>query len=538
MTIDPSSSPAFDPDERLFNPDSALTVLSSLIVVMPKGTRKEIHLAHYSVKEYLSSPRATQSLASRFTIGYLQANERIMQSCLCYIICAKTACTETEWSHVDSNLERALQCTDVGPDRSIYQIKSKFPLLGYACTKWFLHAGSAKTESVMQLAAQFLDSEGDVNFWTNFFDPDDYGLVLDQRLQRHKEPNRRRSSIYLAASLGLGDLVTFLLDNGAKPDTKGGKYGNALQVASLKTHTGIVTALLTAGADVNAEAGLLGNALQAACLAGTAEIVTLLVRAGADVDLEGYFPCMLGAVVGSFNPNPDVVLEILRHGTQGLDVRASSPYLDRRSRAREHLPKRVRIYPAQRDAARWLLRWAVIKGHDAVVQELLTGYPVVELLDLIDSKEPNLGTYNAGNSYRPDKSSLFEAVFYQRDKVVKQIVKHIFGIENFLEAISERDDEGRSALYWACFKRSEPTVRLLLMHGADIHHEGPWGWTPRYWAFTRNDQSMLDILNIACSSKSCSKCAHVEATARAEMARLAKNGRGFVLHDLTEEVGG
>ena len=174
------------------------------------------------------------------------------------------------------------------------QIKSKFPLLDYACTKWFLHAGTAKTESVMQLAAQFLSSEGEVNFWTKFFDPDDYGLGLDRRFQCNKEPNRR-SSIYLAASLGLGDLVTFLLDNGAKPDTKGGRYGNALQVASLKSHTGIVTALLTAGADVNAKAGLFGNALQAACLAGTAEIVTLLFRAGADVDLEGYFTCALGA---------------------------------------------------------------------------------------------------------------------------------------------------------------------------------------------------------------------------------------------------
>lgn len=551
MTIEPSSSPAFDPDERLFNPESALTLLSSLIVVVPKGTRKEIHLAHYSVKEYLSSPRASQSSASRFTIGHLQANERIMESCLHYMMCAKAACTEIERPHVDDGLERALKYTDIRPDPWKLQLKSRFPLLDYACTKWFFHAGAAKTESVMQLAAQFLDSEDDVNFWTRFFDPDEDGLMLDGGLKRHKEPNGSRASIYFAACLGLGDLVAFLLGNGADPNTKGGKYGNALQVASLKTHAGIVSTLLGAGANVNAKVGLLGNALQAACLSGSTEIVTLLVRAGADLNMEGYFPCTLGAVVGSLNPNPDVVLGILRHST--FDAQAPTPYSDYqywRSQAqgwevqKEPLPLeysrssvRTRFYVPTEDTRRWLLRWAVIKGHHAVARELLTRYPMVKLFDLTGLKQSTSGIYNVAISYRPNKSLLFEAVFYQRDNVVEKIMGLLFDSDNS-QAISEQDDEGRSALYWACFKRSERTARLLLSNGADIHVEGPWGWTPRYWAFTRNDQSMLDLLNTACDSKSCSRCTHVEVVARAEMARLAKPAYSLVLYDLNVEMRG
>lgn len=46
MTIDPKSSSAFDPNERLFNPESTLTVLSSLTAVMPKGAKREILLGH------------------------------------------------------------------------------------------------------------------------------------------------------------------------------------------------------------------------------------------------------------------------------------------------------------------------------------------------------------------------------------------------------------------------------------------------------------------------------------------------------------
>lgn len=115
----------------------------------------------------------------------------------------------------------------------------------------------------------------------------------------------------MATCLGLEDLVGYLLDGGAKPDAKGGKYRNALQVASLKSQVDIVNALLGACANANVHGGLVGNPLQAACLAGSEEIVRLLLSAGANLTSMGYYPSALAAVVGSLNPNPDVVLLIL-----------------------------------------------------------------------------------------------------------------------------------------------------------------------------------------------------------------------------------
>jgi ankyrin repeat protein len=58
--------------------------------------------------------------------------------------------------------------------------------------------------------------------------------------------------------------VKLLLENGAEVNAKGGKYGNALQAASLKDNEAIVKLLLENGAEVNAEGGEYGNALQAA----------------------------------------------------------------------------------------------------------------------------------------------------------------------------------------------------------------------------------------------------------------------------------
>lgn len=76
----------------------------------------------------------------------------------------------------------------------------------------------------------------------------------------------------------------------------------------------------------------------------------------------------------------------------------------------------------------------------------------------------------------------------------------------------------------------------LLELGVDIHAEGPWRWTSRYWAITRNDQTLLKILVDACRGKRCSRCAHVEATAPAEKVRLAAIGRYSLLKPGNKEL--
>ena len=143
--------------------------------------------------------------------------------------------------------------------------------------------------------------------------------ALPRLIKRHIDYFTTASPpIYLATCLSLRDVVKGLLDTGANVNEPGGKHGNALQAASLKSHSEIVMSLLQKGANVNLRGGRFGNALQAACFGGNMEIVRHLIKAGAEIDLEGHFGSTLEAVERSSNPNPQIVMELLRHGATNI----------------------------------------------------------------------------------------------------------------------------------------------------------------------------------------------------------------------------
>ena len=67
-------------------------------------------------------------------------------------------------------------------------------------------------------------------------------------------------------------MVKLLLDKGADVNAQGGRYGNALYVASERGHEQVVKLLLDKGADVSAEGRRYDNALQAASAKGHEEV--------------------------------------------------------------------------------------------------------------------------------------------------------------------------------------------------------------------------------------------------------------------------
>ncbi|KAJ5962621.1 hypothetical protein N7501_007562 [Penicillium viridicatum] len=90
----------------------------------------------------------------------------------------------------------------------------------------------------------------------------------------------RAATVYGQSS----EIVQKLLDAGADVNAQGGRYGNALQAATVGKNSEIVQKLLNASADVNAQGGEYGNALQAATVYGqSSEIVQKLLDAGADI---------------------------------------------------------------------------------------------------------------------------------------------------------------------------------------------------------------------------------------------------------------
>ena len=108
---------------------------------------------------------------------------------------------------------------------------------------------------------------------------------------------------------------TFVLTQGTlyKVSALGGKYGNALQAASINGHLSTVQLLLELGVDVNAQGGLLGNALQAASYNGSPEVVQLLLDRGADVNAQGgqYGNALQAAICKS---NTEAIWQLLGRG--------------------------------------------------------------------------------------------------------------------------------------------------------------------------------------------------------------------------------
>ncbi|KAJ7233286.1 ankyrin repeat-containing domain protein [Mycena haematopus] len=129
--------------------------------------------------------------------------------------------------------------------------------------------------------------------------------------------------LYIAASLGIGQIVWKLLESGADVNTQGGEYGNALQAASYGKHIEIVCLLLESGADVNAQGGYFGNALQAASRWGHIKIVCLLLESGANVNVQGgVYGNALQAT--SLEGSIEIVRLLLE---SGADVNAQGGYL-------------------------------------------------------------------------------------------------------------------------------------------------------------------------------------------------------------------
>ncbi|OWT42644.1 Pfs, NACHT and Ankyrin domain protein [Pochonia chlamydosporia 170] len=234
----------FDVKRRLFRETDVLNYCPSLVTVV-HATDKELHLAHFSVKEYL--------------LGEIQFN----------ITTASTSITITCLTYL----------TDINGSHD--EIKRDFPMARYAAEVWAGHAALAQTsKDAVQATVRFLQNEVTFQRWARLYQPD---------LPRaYDQGPPRGSRLYYACFLGLVASARDLIGKGAEVNAQGGgHYGNALCAASVGGHRETVQLLLDKGAEVNAQGGDHGNALCAASLGGHQEIVQLLLDKGAEVNAQG-----------------------------------------------------------------------------------------------------------------------------------------------------------------------------------------------------------------------------------------------------------
>ncbi|KAJ5776749.1 NACHT nucleoside triphosphatase [Penicillium nucicola] len=273
-----NGSQGFNIKRRLFCETDILGYCPGLVTVF-HATETELHLAHFSVKEYLLGE-------NDFIIT--TASISLARTCLTYL-------------------------TDINGSES--KIERDFPLARYAAKTWTGHAALAQaSEWIVRASVAFLEKEATFQRWARLYQAD--------RIWDNKPGPARGSRIYYASFDGLVAPVKELIGKGADVNAEGGRYGNALQAASYRGHQEIVTLLLGKGADVNAEGGYYGNALQAASYQGQPEIVTLLLDKGADVNAEGgrYGNALQAA---SYRGHQEIVTLLL---DKGADVNAEGGY--------------------------------------------------------------------------------------------------------------------------------------------------------------------------------------------------------------------
>ena len=338
VAIDAQGSPRFNAENRFFDSQEILVICSSLVSVF---TRKRsflyewtdggsedvpcIKLAHFSVKEYLTSVDIRNGPAKMYAISRELADTSIAESCLALLLHfdkpnSLTSQLEEEGALTSQSRENDPSLGEsAGEESLILRFERKFPLAQYAAGNWVKHACNASwdRDSIGGLVSELFTKRDSLENWIRLRRPEE---SLWGTPDLSKPSNTIGPSIYYVSEAGLLQLLKQLIETGADVNARGGFYGNALQAASFMGHQKIVHLLLDKGADVNAQGGQYGSALQVASFKGHQQIVQILLDAGADVNAKGgeYG----SAVQAASNEGHQKIVEILLD--TGADVNAQN----------------------------------------------------------------------------------------------------------------------------------------------------------------------------------------------------------------------
>ena len=262
IAVETEEEPYFDIKDRLPDPQEISCYCSSLVVVVPAKEHShnkddkpmELQLAHFSVKEYLTSGRLDKDIAQNFQ--EIAAKASIAIVCLAYLL------------RLDVDLQ---------PD----EIRMTFPLAEYCARYWMIHAVEAeeKDETLQGFIRKFFCNHRNLQC---------YSLCQPDHHPSHNLSQQNLVlALYYASFGGLVNAVDYILSQkNVDVNAEGGYYSNALQAASVHGHEKVVELLLKAGANVNAKIRNRNNALQMASFHGHKKVVELLLKAGANVNAQ------------------------------------------------------------------------------------------------------------------------------------------------------------------------------------------------------------------------------------------------------------
>jgi ankyrin repeat protein len=506
IAIDPSSTPAFVPEDRVPIPEKIIGYFSSLVTLVPrdvtlrnpvvKPTDIEIHLAHFSVKEYLTSNRLKPDLAAEFS--EIPAKTCIVEACISYLLsiyqsCSPQAATELyylasfsadNWmkhardvelfkKETIPRVEEYYLCLDVC--RFWYEIHTvNHPLTNVSLIEPLCHASAyGLLYSSIFLLQNIAEMDANSRIYGDALliaSRKGYSEIVKALLENGVDANIRSpylgiysSALHGASSTGHLEATKILLNYGADANMEVDNYGSPLQVASIEGYAEITKLLLDNGANVNAKGGRYGNALRAASIRGHPQIVEILLDGNADIDQEGddsFSVVRSSALQAASREGHLGVVKILLD--RGADIHAKDTYnVDALGAASEKgcleianmlINKGAKVN-AGTGCARPLYL-ASTSGHLGIIKLLLD----------------NGADVNAqGNAYDVDCSALCAASRYGHLEAAKML------LDNGAD-INMHGGQYGNALCAASGKGRLEVVKMLLDHKADINmQDGDYG---------------------------------------------------------------
>ena len=251
--------PALKEDWRWDDQEEAvLSTCSSLISIVSSGGSRVVQFSHFSVKEYLTSPRLGRSPhgdVSQFHIDLESAHTIMAQACLGILLRSDEQGGDSE--------------ADVSPLRE------------YAARHWLDHAQFEKVSSRVWDGIDNLFDSSKPHFaaWLQVHDMDEDWTHFS--MYQHD----RGSPLYYAALCGFYDLAERLITK--HPDQVNARSGcihAPLPAALYKRHFRLANLLHKHGADVHCRGNWENTPMHSASMEGSVDVMRWLLDHGADAN--------------------------------------------------------------------------------------------------------------------------------------------------------------------------------------------------------------------------------------------------------------
>ena len=272
-----------------------LSACSSLIAIVEAGGSRVVQFSHFSVKEFLTSPRLAiaSGEASNYYIDLEPAHTILGQACLGVLL------------QIQDDAEG---CTS-----------EDHPLAGYAAEHWTTHARFGEVSSRLRKGMEYLFDGNKPHFkvWLKLCDMDtgpNAGTSFYQFTPFNKSP---ATPLYYAALCGFHDLVEHLITKHSQDvNVDGGYYVRPLVAALAGEHFRTADSLRHHGADPHIQGNSGVTPLQSAAYYGSLEVVRKLIGYGANINAKnnGKMTPLHWASYGRNFKDGSVLRLLLEHG--------------------------------------------------------------------------------------------------------------------------------------------------------------------------------------------------------------------------------